>query len=149
MIFPYVRYKIEPTLTIPSGEVHRPLIPVRFFGRKGSIQVFGLLDTGADNVFVSASVAEVLGVDVSRDAESALGAGGHEIDAWPGSVDIEVSHGDYSYRWKAEVRFLTGDEDPPIAYLGYAGFLEHFKATFDSRKLIVELIPHEQLAGKV
>ena len=147
MIFPYIRYKIEPTPTIPSGEIRRPLIPVRIIGRTGTIQVFGLLDTGADNVFVSASLAEVLGIDMSGAAEKALGAGSHEIDVWPGSVDMEITQDGQSYRWRAVVGFLTGDDDPPIAYLGHAGFLEHFNAFFDTQKWSVELIPHEDFAG--
>ena len=69
MIFSYVKYKIAPTKTIPSGEIHRPLIPIRIIGPKGEVEVFGLLDTGADNVFVSASLAEILGTDVNDEAE--------------------------------------------------------------------------------
>jgi len=72
MIFSYVRYQVELTPTIPSGEVYRPMVPIRLIGPNASVQVFGLLDTGADHVFVSASLARVLGIDVSDEAEQAL-----------------------------------------------------------------------------
>jgi hypothetical protein len=140
MIFSYVKYKIAPTKTIPSGEIHRPLIPIRIIGPKGEVEVFGLLDTGADNVFVSASLAEILGTDVNDEAEKAIGAAGHEIDVWPGSVEIEIAQD--SHRWPVEAGFLVGDDDPPIAYLGHAGFLEHFRATFDTKNWLIELVPH-------
>jgi hypothetical protein len=143
MIFAFVRYKVEATPTIPSGEVCRPLVPLRIYGPKGSVQVFGLLDTGADNVFVASSLAEMLGIDLIGEVESALGAGGHEIDSWPGAVEIEIKQGRESYRWHTTVGFLAGDDDPPIAYLGQAGFLERFNTTFDTENWIVELFPHE------
>jgi hypothetical protein len=149
MIFSYVRYNVEPTRTIPSAEVHRPMIPVRLIGPKADIQVFGLLDTGADNVFVSASLADVLGVETRGEVESALGAGGHALDVWPGSVEIEVAKDGECYRWPVEIGFLSGDDDPPVAYLGHAGFLEYFNTNFNTEDWLVELIPHEHLVRLV
>jgi hypothetical protein len=146
MIFPYIRYEIEPTPTIPAGVILRPEIRVRIIGPKGSVQISGLLDTGADNVFVSSSVATALGIEMRGDAERAWGAGSHELEVWPGSVTIEIAQNGESYRWPVEIGFLAGDDDPPIAYLGHAGFLEH-KACFDTERWLVELIPHAYLAG--
>jgi hypothetical protein len=139
MNFSYVRYEIEPTATIPSGEIYRPRIPVRIIGPKRSLQIFGLLDTGADHVFLSASLAELLGIEPSGHAETASGAGGHEIDVWPGFVEIEISQGGETIRWAAQVGFLAGDENPPVAFLGHAGFLEYFMAVFDYGEREVEL----------
>jgi hypothetical protein len=141
MIYSYVRYLMEPTPTIPSGEVYRPRVPIRISGPKRSVQIFGLLDTGADHVFVSESLAEVLGVEISGESGSASDAGGHEIDVWPGSVEIEISQTSQTLRWRADVGFLAGDDDPPIAFLGHVGFLEYFKAIFDYGERTVELIP--------
>ncbi len=147
MIFSYVRYKAEPTPTIPSGEIRRPMVPVRLIGPKATVQVLGLLDTGADNVFVSASVAEALGVETRVEAETAFGAGSHALSVWPGTVELEVAQDNESYLWPVKVGFLSGDDDPPIAYLGHAGFLEHFNATFDTEKWLVELVPHGDFTG--
>jgi hypothetical protein len=149
MIFPYVRYEVDPTAAIPSGIIHRPLIPIRLIGRTGVVEVFGLLDTGADHVFVSASLAQVLGVDISGPAESALGAAGHEVETRSGSLEIQIAQGAESYRWLTAVGFLVGDDDPPITYLGRAGFLEYFHATFDGEAQTVELIPNAHLIGRV
>ena len=121
------------------------MVPIRIIGPKAAINIFGLLDTGADNVFVNASLAEVLGVKLAADREGALGAGGHALDTRPGSVAIEIAQDSNVYQWPAEVGFLSGDDDPPIACLGHAGFLEHFNTTFDTEQWLVELIPHNHL----
>jgi hypothetical protein len=139
MNFSYVRYEIEPTATIPSGEVYRPRIPIRIIGPKRSLQIFGLLDTGADHVFLSASLGEIIGIQASSEIETAQGAGGHEIDVWPASVEIEISQGGRTHRWLAIVGFLASDDDPPVAFLGNSGFLEFFAANFDYRENQVEL----------
>jgi hypothetical protein len=83
-----------------------------------------------------------LGIDLTGESEGALGAGSHELNSWPGSVEIEIKQGRESYRWRTVVGFLAGHDDPPLAYLGQAGFLEHFNATFDTENWTVELIPH-------
>lgn len=142
MIFPYVSYETDPSPSIPSGVIHRPEIRIRVIRGLRSIQVSGLLDTGADNVFASASLAAALGVEMRGAPEQALGAGSHELEVWPGSVEIEIDLDGESYRWPVEIGFLTGDDEPPVAYLGHAGFLEHFKAIFDTENWLVELIPH-------
>lgn len=141
MIFSYVRYELAPTATIPSGEVYRPRIPIKIVGPNCSLQVFGLLDTGADHVFLSASIADQLGIKSTEESEIAHGAGGHDIDVWPGNVEIEVSDGIQTFRWPAEVGFLVSDDDTPIAFLGNVGFLEHFTAIFDYVEQTVELLP--------
>jgi hypothetical protein len=92
------------------------------------------LDTGADNVFVSLALAKELGIELHENAEIALGAGSHELDVWPGLVEIEIAGDDQLHRWQAEVGFLAGDDEPPIAYLGHAGFLQYFNCTFDTRR---------------
>ena len=145
MNFSYVRYEFDPTPTIPSGEVYRPRIPIRIIGPERSVQIFGLLDTGADHVFISASLAEMLGLDPTGEWEVASGAGGHEIDVWSGSVEIEVAQGAQVHRWQAVVGFLVDQDDPPIAYLGHVGFLEYFKASFDFAERTIELIPKESI----
>jgi Aspartyl protease len=137
MIFPYRRYQIDPTPTIPSGEAYRPLVPIRVFGPSRSVQLFGLLDTGADNVFLSASLAEILGIDLSPDADLAHAAGGHELDVRSGS--IEIAQNGESYRWSLFAGFLNSDDEPAVAFLGHAGFLENLNADFNGAARTIEL----------
>jgi hypothetical protein len=145
MIFPYIQYTLEPTAAIPNGKIGRPRIPIRNFGRNRPLRVFGLVDTGADHVFLSAALAKRLGMVLGDPAETAFAAGGHRSDVWPGFVELEVAQGSEAYRWRANIGFLAGDDDPPIAYLGQAGFLEYFTADFDGERQTVELIPNKTL----
>jgi hypothetical protein len=91
MIFPYVRHLVEESSAIPSGEVDRPEIVLRIAGPGGTIEVVGLIDTGADHVFLPASLAELLGVSFdTAPNEGAESAGGHALRVFPGQVEIEL-----------------------------------------------------------
>jgi len=142
MIFSYVRHRVDSSPAIPSGEIARPEIPVRIIGPSGFVEVTGLLDTGADHVFLSILLAELLGIEIDDEpAAAAEGAGGHELKIWPGEVELELSGDGQTYCWRAHVGFIESGDDPAAAYLGHAGFLEYFKASFDYREQAVELIP--------
>jgi hypothetical protein len=39
------------------------------------------------------------------------------------------------------VGFLVGDDEPPVAFLGNVGFLEHFTAVFDYVERRIRLEP--------
>lgn len=69
MRFAYGRYKVAQSPTQPGlTTVARPVIPVRFVGPAGSHVFYGLLDTGADETFITQEMAEVLGVAFEEDA---------------------------------------------------------------------------------
>jgi Aspartyl protease len=140
MIFPYIRHRVDVTLAIPTGEISRPEIPIRVVGAQGSIEITALIDTGADHVFLSALLAELLGVEIDEaHIETAASAGGTELKIWPGEVELEIADGSEVYRWRTPVGFIEGDDDSAAAYLGHAGFLEHFSATFDYVAQTVDL----------
>jgi hypothetical protein len=142
MIFPYVRHRVDKSAAIPSGEIARPEIPIRIIGPKGIVEVSGLIDTGADHVFLPVLLAELLGIELDEDAtEEARGAGGHELRTWLGEVELEIEGDGQSYRWPVQIGFVESGDDPAATYLGHAGFLEHFRATFDGDAQTVELIP--------
>ena len=143
MIFPYVRHLVDRSPAVPSGEVARPEIPLLISGPNGTIEVSALLDTGADHVFLPAALAQLLGIEIDETiADSARGAGGHEISIWPGEVELAISGNGESFRWRAQVGFVQSDDDLAAAYLGHAGFLEHYVAKFDYREQTVELLPY-------
>jgi hypothetical protein len=148
VIFPYVRHKVDESLAIPSGEIARPEVPIRIIGPNGVVEVSGLIDTGADHVFLPVLLAELLGVEVDVDApEGARGAGEFELTIWPGEVELEIEGDGQSYRWGVHVGFIESGDDPAATYLGQAGFLQHFRATFDTKESSVELIPHDHFPG--
>ena len=144
MIFPYIRHIVDSSLAIPSGEIARPEVPIRITGPKGFVEVSGLLDTGADHVFLPVSLADLLGIEIgAAEAESAEGAGGHELKLWSGEVEIEIAGDGQSYSWRVQVGYIETAGDPAAAYLGHSGFLEYFRAIFDGQEQTVELIPFE------
>jgi hypothetical protein len=146
MIFPYVRHHVEKSSAIPSGEIARPEILIRIIGPSDVVEASALIDTGADQVFLPALLAEVLGVDIQAgETERAQGAGGHELKMWPGEVELEIAADDQSYRWRVQVGFIESSDDIASAYLGHAGFLEYFRTTFDGDAQTVELIPNKRL----
>jgi hypothetical protein len=74
----------------------------------------------------------------------AEGAGGQEMKMWPGQVELEIVYEGQSYRWLVEAGFIKGEDYLAPAFLGHAGFLEHFRATFDGEAQTVELIPNKR-----
>jgi hypothetical protein len=136
---------VDESLAIPSGEIARPEIRINLIGPDGVVEAAGLIDTGADPVFVSISLAKVLGIEIEPDAqEGAQGAGGHELRMWPGEVELEISAEVGAYRWNVQVGFIKSSDDLAPALLGHAGFLEHFRAIFDGDAQTVELTPNER-----
>jgi hypothetical protein len=149
MIFPYIRHRVDASSAIPAGEIARPEIPLRIISKNDSVEITGLLDTGADHVFLSVLLAELLGIELDENmAESAEGAGGNELKIWPGEVELEIAQAGEVHRWLTHVGFIDGGDDPAAAYLGQAGFLEHFVATFDYGEQTVELLPKRSVIGQ-
>jgi hypothetical protein len=145
MIYPFVRHHVDESSAIPSGEIARPEILIRIIGPNGVVEASGLIDTGADQVFLPIVLAEVLGIEFESQAtEGARGAGGQELTVWPGEVELEIVNDGQSYRWLVQVGFIESEDDLAPAYLGHAGFLEYFRATFDGDAQTVELTPNER-----
>jgi hypothetical protein len=113
---------------------------------RGFIEAFGLIDAGADQVFVPVLVAEALGITLHvNQAEPAIGAGGHELKTWAGEIEIEIMDDhDHRQRWTVPVGFMETEDDFAPALLGHAGFLEYFTATFDGAQQTVELVPNNR-----
>ena len=146
MIFPYVRHRVDKSVAIPTGEIARPEVPIRISGPTNTIEILGLIDTGADHVFLSMLLAEVLGVVLRmEEAETAEGAGGQQLRLWPANVELELVADTQSYRWRIQAGFIETGDDPAAAYLGHAGFLEYFTATFDGDAQTVELISNKRI----
>jgi hypothetical protein len=145
MIFPYVRHLVERSSAIPSGEVARPEIGIRIIGPSNIVEVNGLIDTGADQVFLALPLAKMLGVEIHADElEGAESAGGQQMKMWPGKVELEIVDDGHSYRWLIEAGFIEGEDYLAPVYLGHVGFLENFQTTFDGDAQTVELIANRR-----
>ena len=113
----------------PDGtEVKTPSIPVVFSGKE-RFETLALLDSGADISAMSEDVAEILGLDLSGERDSAYGIGG-KVNAVESKVNITIEKGHEKYNFLIPVKVILGDYDFPIL-LGRAGFFDKFIISFD------------------
>lgn len=121
--------------------MYRPEIPIRVRGAAGEVVVSALVDTGADKTIFPWSVAQVVGVDLSKNTSGiATGLGGKELPVALGAVELEVQLSKRIYRWQTEVGFVDfAQSEQEVAVLGHEGFLEHFVATFHGKKRQLDL----------
>ena len=144
MIFDYTTYEVDASSTNPLGIVRRPEVLLRVSGGTSARLLLALVDTGADESVLPLSLAESIGVAID-DANTlqAAGVGGHLIDLLPGSVELEVTNGSESYKWRTVVGFARFEEpDDECAILGHVGALEYFTATFDGESHQLSLAPN-------
>jgi hypothetical protein len=146
MRFPYQRYEVNPSPTVPSGVLYRPELPVRVIGQTGSVLLLASADTGSDDTLLPHSVGEAIGALIDGSAAWRVGGvGGQEIDVRLGEVDLdlELARRGRVQRWRAKVGFVafTRPEDE-VAILGHCGFFDHFAAHFNSRRRIMTITPY-------
>lgn len=141
MKFSYRPYQVQST---PSADepttIYRPVVPFRVHGPLGNAGLMGLLDTGADATLLPAFLVDQLGIVVDRTRKARFrGVGNQVVAVSYGEVEIEIIGKRRSHRWTTLVGFLEGRS---TAILGHTGFLERFKATFDSLSNEVRLTAH-------
>lgn len=130
------RYKSIPR---PRGKsVKAPHIPVNLLSKSSmSIEFIALLDSGADVSIIPKDVAELLGIDLTKEKDISRGLGG-EIEVINTKININIKKGHESYDLTIPVQVaLNGTAIPVI--LGRAGFFDKFKITFDQANEIVSL----------
>jgi len=128
MRFSYKPYSVQPTPASSDLEVYRPSLKVRVIGLGGHVEIWGLLDTGADECILPIGIIPAIGV-AQRTGEIGVV---QDFARRPrtvnyGTVDLEVWLKNQPYRWHAKVAFL-GDRDEAI--WGRGSFLEYFNASF-------------------
>lgn len=146
MRFRYTSYEADPSATLPSGVLYRPEVTVDVIGPRGMETIQALVDTGSDETVFPVSLALAIGVQLDRTTiGQASGVGGHVVQLVPGNVTLQVAQGGRKCRWESTVAFLEVEQpEDEVALLGYAGFLEYFRATFDSQSHELELTPNDR-----
>ena len=146
MKFRYASYEVDPSPTLPSGVVHRPEVAIEVIGPRRTETIQALVDTGSDETVFPVSLARAIEVQLEgASAGLASAVSGHAIELLPGRIDLLISDGRQTYRWPTMVAFLDFEQsEDEVALLGYAGFLEFFRATFDSHERELELTPNER-----
>jgi len=137
----------RPVLTL-GGRFSRPqsLIPVTLVGPATSRLVEGLLDTGADDTVFPDYLATHIGLYLST-APTGVAGGilGPPILLRLSEVTLRVAGNGELREWRAWVGFTSAPIRHP--YLGFAGFLQYFTATFHGDREEVELTVNSLYPG--
>lgn len=116
-------------------EVLRPVVPVSITGPGGETAPrVGLVDTGAENVLAAEWLADLAGVDLSQNVDTAaIAIGGHSAEVRFADVELRLyapEVGDELLAWRCDVGFVPGWQAPFAMVLGQVGFLDQFTVTF-------------------
>jgi hypothetical protein len=135
MRFPYTRYPVQGTTPNAVALSLRPMITVRVIGPAGDDDVFGRVDSGADDTLLPDYLIARLGVAGLSGYVVIGGIGGATLARF-GTVDLEIGQGQTSSRWSARVGFYSH----PVPVFGLKGFLQFFTATFNGRRHHLDLV---------
>jgi hypothetical protein len=143
MKFPYRAYEVAatPASVAKDGCIYRPVVPFTLAGPTEALDFFGLLDTGADETYITRRMADRLGLLVRDAPEYVIDSAGGGVAVTYGVVAIEVTDGKERYSWQAAVGIT--DQEWSEAILGHSGFLEFFDTLFRGFAHEVELNRNE------
>lgn len=134
MIFTAIsfRYKqIErPT---PLEPIKAPTVSLTFAGKE-KVGIIGILDSGADVSAIPMSIADILGLDLSKEKEQIVGVSGKTF-AIKTSLTATVERGHEKYTFPLAVYVLDAsiDGDFPIL-IGRKDFFYNFNITFKEKE---------------
>lgn len=121
-----------------GSDIRTPTIPILLKGRAvTSIEVYALIDSGADISVIPKALAEVLNLDLSGEEEVSYGIGG-EIKVKNTKMEIVLKKGIEKYNFVIPVQVVLTGEEPPIL-LGRLGFFDKFVISFDETKQKIKL----------
>ncbi|MCF7910522.1 hypothetical protein K9L16_02515 [Candidatus Pacearchaeota archaeon] len=120
-------------------DTRTPTIPILLKGNsKTEIQVYALIDSGADVSVIPKALAEFLDLDLSGDTSISYGIGGEiKVKESKMRVMLKEPHGE-TYNYLIPVQVVLSGEEPPII-LGRAGFFNKFIITIDEDKQKIKL----------
>lgn len=133
MKFPY--YKI-PTTDLSRKWIGRPLVPITIFGPTGHVNVYALIDSGADRSLFNIQIAKDIGLNLDRShIEHFSGIEGGKIPTFITHLELQVIGSSKT------VDLIAGFTDSPNvgAILGQEGFFDEYKIVFHRKKKIIEL----------
>lgn len=129
------------------GIILRSVIPIVIDGPNGAMEIWALVDTGADHTVLPRFVAEQLAIPLHQDPTvTATAYGGTPIPLSVGIATLSLSTQGKTVSWTDEFAFHeSADGENETAVVGHAGFLNYFTATFDGQAGQLTLIPNSDL----
>lgn len=83
-----------PYTTLPGipKDTKRPLVPIKFINKnRSTLPILSLVDSGADYSYVSAEIAEILDIDLSKiKPHQSFGINDSPFICYPAEVTIEI-----------------------------------------------------------
>ena len=143
MRFPYRVYEVSPTPASGAGDgyIYRPVIPFTLSAPSEALDFFGLVDTGADETYLTRRMADRLGLVIDEGSEHIIESASGEVSVAYTNVTIELTDGVEQYSWHTAVGIT--DQDWTEAILGHSGFLEFFDVLFRGQDHEVVLTRNE------
>lgn len=140
MKFPYRAYEVDatPASATTDGQIYRPVIPFALSGPAGSVDFFGLLDTGADESFITRRMAERLGIAIDDSPTHVIESAGGEVAISYCKVTFDLADGMESHRWSTAMG--VSEYEWTEAILGHSGFLEFFDVLFRGDQHDIEIV---------
>ena len=114
--------------------VYRPFVPIALAnGDQSTVELMGLIDTGADSILASDVLADQLGIDLDdHEGETTLGVGGHVATVRYKTISLRLypkGEDDPYIEWEAPVGFIPNWHSYGFVLLGSMGFLDRFTVT--------------------
>ena len=134
MRFAYRPFLDKPSPADPTDVVHRPELLVRVEAARRAFPLRGILDTGSVECVLPATIGGYVGAWKCGRGKLVT-ASGAEIDVDYGRVFLQIvlekGKNIQLVRWHTVVAFSADRGEDDGALWGNAGFLEHFRVTFD------------------
>lgn len=118
-------FEFKKAYSIKLGEILKPIIPVKITGPKRSLNIFMLLDSGADLSLIPYSVGEIIGLDINIENRSEVhGIGEGSIPYILCQTQLSIEDAEFP----ARVGWALIEEVPFI--LGRLDFFKNFSIDF-------------------
>jgi hypothetical protein len=146
--FRYQNFRLaNPIVPLDGRTVRpRPVFSVTLIGPRTSVAQDGLLDTGADDTVFPHHIARRIGIDLTKAPSGNVGGLRQgSVRVRYARVTLRIADNQERREWEAWVGFTRARIRFPT--LGFAGFLQYFKATFRGDREEVELAVNGQYPG--
>lgn len=137
MKFEYLK---QPNFADPNRPwVSRPLIPVRLFHKDKQVDVYALVDSGADVSLFHTSLAKELGIDITNGRKQTFFgiSAGVGVLAYFHLIKLQVLGASEAVEFEAAFTDSMGVG----AILGQSGFFDKYHIRFERDKERIEIIP--------
>jgi hypothetical protein len=146
--FPYKPFFIGHPLWPLAGrrDRPRPTLVASVIGPTGTAVEEGFLDTGADDTVFPEHVATKIGLDLTNAPIGTVSGVGAAFGVLSyAEVTLRITDGREFCEWPARVGFTPASLKRSL--LGFAGFLQFFRACFDGEREEVELTTNGRYPG--